>query len=65
MNKVLENSLRILKCPICGGELRLRYNKLKCVRRDRSYLIRDGIIDLLPRSLVFGNDPKWMKFYDE
>ena len=64
MDKIIEHSLRILRCPICSGDLRLRHGMLKCVKCSHNYPIRDGIIDLLPKSLVFGNDRRWMKFYD-
>jgi len=45
--------------------LRLRHGVLKCVGCGHNYPIRDGIIDLLPKGLVFGNDLRWTKFYDE
>jgi len=37
---------------------------LRCTICNRSYRVMESVIDLLPEELVFGNDRKWMEFYD-
>jgi len=64
MSSIQEMSLEILRCPICSGGLEFEENVLRCTSCNHRYNIVDGVIDLLPEELVFGNDRKWMEFYD-
>lgn len=43
--------LKILACPECKGDLRLRKNQLICTKCGRKYPIKDGIPHLLPDEL--------------
>jgi uncharacterized protein YbaR (Trm112 family) len=40
--------LKILACPVCRGELKLKEEKLVCGKCGKSYPIRNGIPILLP-----------------
>ncbi len=60
----IQETLEILRCPICGCGLEFAVNILRCTNCNRTYRVREGIIDLLPEELVFGSDYKWMNFYD-
>jgi uncharacterized protein YbaR (Trm112 family) len=40
--------LKILACPVCRGELKLKEEKLVCRKCGKSYPIRNGIPILLP-----------------
>lgn len=44
--------LRILACPVCRGELRLKGGKLVCRKCSQEYPIVDGIPYLLPPELM-------------
>ncbi|RLI19701.1 hypothetical protein DRO54_07960 [Candidatus Bathyarchaeota archaeon] len=67
-------TLNLLCCPICHGDLTLRDSKivnreivsgvLKCQLCERSYRIADGVPDFLVRELLSDEDRKWMLEYD-
>jgi len=62
----LNKCLEILRCPVCHGNLELLEDRLKCSKCRRTYSIKeDCILDLLPEEFIYGNDLKWMKFYDK
>ena len=41
--KMDEELLKILACPACKAEVRLKDEKIACVKCGRKYPIRDGI----------------------
>ena len=67
MQQCGELVLEFLRCPLCGASLVfLDKGKLQCTKCGHIYSIGDdGIIDMLPDSLVSGRDRQWMKWYDE
>jgi len=67
MQQCGEVVLEFLRCPLCGASLVfLDKGKLQCTKCGHIYSIGDdGIIDMLPDSLVSGRDRQWMRWYDE
>jgi hypothetical protein len=43
--------LKILVCPMCRGDVKLKGKKLVCVKCKRNYPIIDGIPHMLPDEL--------------
>ncbi|MCW1296314.1 MAG: Trm112 family protein [Candidatus Parvarchaeota archaeon] len=43
--------LKILACPVCKADVKLKKNKLICVKCKEEYPIEDGIPIMLPKEL--------------
>jgi hypothetical protein len=43
--------LKILACPVCKSDVKLKGNKLVCVKCKEEYPIKDGIPIMLPKEL--------------
>jgi len=48
---VSKELLKILACPVCKGDLKLKGKKLTCKSCKEEYLVKDGIPILLPPEL--------------
>ena len=67
MRQYDEVVLEFLRCPLCRAPLVfLDEGKLQCTKCGHVYSVSsDGIIDMLPDSLVSGRDKQWMEWYDK
>ena len=67
MRKYDEVILEFLRCPLCGAPLVfMDKGKLQCTKCGPVYTVSsDGIIDMLPDSLVSGRDKQWMEWYNK
>lgn len=48
---ISEELLKILACPVCKAEVKLKGQELVCVKCGRRYPIIDGIPNMLPDEL--------------
>ena len=67
MRQYDEAVLEFLRCPLCRGPLVfIDKGKLECTKCGHVYSVSsDGVIDMLPDSLVSGKDKQWMQWYDK